>query len=260
MSTDASAKISTKVAIIAITAVLYTVGKGLTAFVPSPWGVGQLLIGIFIPAFFAVTSDTLSVAIGAGMGTFIGDTLLLTPLGLTTPILSLVAGVPANFIAFLLFGWFVKRYKSWSAFVAASVSFVTLGNLIAATDLVLFLKLPTSLILGFTVFWNTGAIPAIIIAVPILVRAVRPLFGRSSILQYSPDWTMSDRGRQTTIAVVFAVLFLALGIIFFIAAPPSTINTWPGLTVYFTIAAAAVIIFAPITAIVAGSRPAHRVD
>jgi hypothetical protein len=166
-----------------------------------------------------------------------------------------VAGVPANFIAFLLFGWFVKRYRSWPAFIGATVSFVTLGNLIAATNLVLFLSLPTSLILGFTVFWDMTSIPAIIIAVPVLVRATQPLFGRSGILQNNPDWKMSDRGRQTTIALLFGVLFLALGIVFFIAAPPSTIATWPGLTTYYTIAAAAVLVFAPLVTIVAGSKP-----
>jgi hypothetical protein len=249
------ATVSSKVATIAITAVLYAVGKGLTAFVPSPWGVGQLLVGIFIPAYFAVTSDTLSVAIGAGLGTFIGDSLLLAPLGLTTPIYSLVAGVPANFVAFLLFGWFVKRYSSWPAFIAATVSFVTLGNLIAATNLVVFLSLPTSLILGLTVFWNTTAIPAIIIAVPLLVRATQPVFGRSGILLNNPDWRMSDRARQTTMALAFGVLFLMLGVVFFVAAPASTIAKWPGLTTYYTIAAAAVIVFAPITTIVVGSKP-----
>ena len=255
MAKDSSTTVSSKVATIAITAVLYAVGKGLTAFVPSPWGVGQLLVGIFIPAFFAVTSDTLSVAIGAGLGTFIGDTFLLTPLGLTTPIYSLVAGVPANFIAFLLFGWFVKRYTSWSAFVAATVSFVTLGNLIAATNLVVFLSLPTSLILGLTVFWNTTSIPAIIIAVPLLVRAAQPVFGRSGIVHYNPDWRMSDRARQTSMALAFGILFAALGVVFFIAAPAATIAKWPGLTTYYTMAAAAVIVFAPITTVVAGSRP-----
>jgi hypothetical protein len=247
--------VSSKVAIIAITAVLYAVGKGLTAFVPSPWGVGQLLVGIFIPAFFAVTSDTLSVAIGAGLGTFIGDSLLLAPLGLTTPIYSLVAGVPANFVAFLLFGWFVKRYRSWPAFIGATVSFVTLGNLIAATNLVVFLSLPTPLIFGFTVFWNLTSIPAIIIAVPLLVRATQPVFGRSGILQNNPDWRMSDTSRHTTRVLIFGVLFLVLGLVFFVAAPPDTIGKWPGLTTYYTMAAAAVIILAPIMTIVVGTKP-----
>lgn len=249
-----SSSVATKVSIIAITAVLYAVGKAATAFIPTPWGVGQLLIGVFLPVFFAVVSETLPVAVGAGLGTFIGDTLVLAPLGLTTPILSLVAGVPANFVGILLLGWFVKKYRSWSAFVAATISFVTLGNLIAAVAVVLFLSLPTALILGLTVFWNTTSIPAILVAVPILIRAARPLFGRSRILSNDPAWDVADRSKQTALALAFGVLFLVLGIIFFIAAPPNTIATWPGLSSYFVLAAAIVIIFAPITSVVAGTR------
>ena len=48
------------------------------------------------------------------------------------------------------------------------------------------------------------------------------------------------------IAVVFLALFLALGVLLWFHAP-STITKWPGLTTYYTVAAAAVIIFAPIT-------------
>lgn len=262
----ASTSVSTRVSIIAVTAVLYAVGKGLTAYIPTPWGVGQLLVGIFLPAFFAVVSETVPVAIGAGLGTFIGDVLFLTPLGGTNPALSLIAGVPANFVGILLFGWFVKKYRSWPAFVAATVSFVTLGNLIAATSVVLFgaavfapigslithFNLP-GLILGFTVFWDMTSIPAIIIGVPLLLRAVRPLFGRSRILQFSADWSPGMRGRQTGISLAFAFFFLLLGLIY-LAIAPSSLSLWPGLTDYFVFAAAIVLVFAPITSVVAGTR------
>ena len=55
-----------------ITTVLYAVGKGMTAYINTPWGVGQLLVGVFFPALMAVVSETLPVAIGAGLGTFVG--------------------------------------------------------------------------------------------------------------------------------------------------------------------------------------------
>lgn len=263
---SARTDVSTRVSIIAITAVLYAVGKGLTAYIPTPWGVGQLLIGIFLPAFFAVVAETVPAAIGAGLGTFIGDVLFLTPLGGTNPALSLIAGVPANFVGTLLFGWFVKKYKSWSSFVAATVSFVTLGNLIAATSVVLFgaavfapvlylvknFSIP-GLILGLTVYWNMTSIPAIIIAVPLLLRAVRPLFGRTRILQYNPNWPTGMRGRQAGISLAFAFLFLLLGIIYLVAAPNS-LALWPGLTEYFVFAAALVLIFAPIASVIAGTK------
>jgi len=155
-----------KLAIVVITTVLYAIGKWITAFIPTPWGVGELLVGIFLPAFMAVTSDTLSVAVGAGLGTFVGDFFVQT-----NPTLSLIAGVPANFLAFLLFGWFVKKYRSWPSFVAGTVIFVSLGNLMAAILVYLFIgstigeTLPSSAIMGLTIFWNTTSIPAILIGV-----------------------------------------------------------------------------------------------
>jgi len=257
---------STKVSIIAVTTVLYVIGKGVTAYIPSPWGVGQLLIGIFLPAFLAVVSETLPVAIGAALGTFVGDSLILTPLGNTNPALSLIAGVPANFFAFLLFGWFVKRYRTWSGFVAATVAFVTLGNFIAAVMVERFGALvfapaaglngfpAFNVILGFTMFWNMTSIPAILIAVPILIRAVRPLFGRSRILAYEPSWTGPTSGRQVTISLVFAGLFVALGALFLVGfyAPVSPI--WGGLYTYLPLASLLVLVFAPLASVIAGGR------
>jgi len=246
-----------RVAIIALTAILYTIGKWVTAGIQTPWGVGQLLIGVFLPAFMAVTADTLSVAIGAGLGTFIGDIFVRT-----NPVLSLLAGVPANFVAFLLFGWFVKKYKSWPAFVAGTVAFVTLGNLIAAINVYFFIPvalgvtLPSSAILGLTVFWNTTSIPAILIAVPILVRAVRPLFGRSRILTNYPAWSSSVGGIQTLYAVVFALLYAAFGAVIFLLSPTSVATT-PGLG-YFAIAAVLVLVFGPFSSMIAGSRAGSK--
>lgn len=248
-----SASVSSKVAVIVIVAALYAVGKALTAFIPTPWGIGQFLIGLFIPAFFAVVSDTIPVAIGAGLGTFVGDVVFLTPLGETTPILSLVAGVPANFFAFLLFGYFVKKYASWPAFVACTVCFVTLGNLIAAISVVEFLSLPRGLILGLTVFWNIGAIPAVIVGVPLLVRATNPLMGRSNVLRHPASWSSSVGGRKTMVALAFSGLFVLLGAVLFLEAP-ATLANWPGLVLYFALAAAVVLIFGPIAGLLAGAR------
>ena len=261
----ARSSVPTRVAIMAATAVLYAIGKGLTAYVPSPWGVGSLLVGIFLPAYFAVVSETLPVAIGAAMGTFIGDALFLTPLGNTNPALSLIAGVPANFFAFLLFGWFVKKYGTWSGFVAATVAFVTLGNLIAATAVDLFGALvfapaaglanfnALNVILGFTVFWNMTSIPAIIIAVPILIRATRPLFGRSQILRFSPQWSVGVSRSQVTLSLAFAGVFLALGVVFLLGFYSSVSGIWPQLDLYVPVAALLVLVFAPLVSVVAGT-------
>ncbi len=251
---DASAKylLSTRVSIIAITAALYAVGKALTGFITTPWSVGEVLIAVFLPVFMVVVAETLPVAIGTGIGTFIGDYFVRT-----TPILSLVAGVPANFIGILLLGWFVKKYRSWSSFVAATIAFLTLGNLIAAVNVVLFLNLSTSLIVGFVVYWNTTGIPAVIIAVPLLVRAVRPMFGRSRILTNLPGWSGIVGRRHTAVALLFAMLYVLLGAVVFLAAPASvTALSSNGLSLlgYFAVAAVLVLIFGPLSNLMAGTR------
>lgn len=242
-----------RVAVIVLTALLYAVGKWITAFIPTPWGVGQLLVGVFLPAFMAVTAETFPVAIGAGLGTFVGDLFVQT-----NPTLSLVAGVPANFIAFLLFGWFVKRYRSWPSFVAATIAFVSLGNLIAAVNVYLFaqatigITLPQSAILGLTIFWNTTSIPAILIGVPVLVRVTRPLYGRSRVLSEFPDWPSTLGRRGSLVAVVFAFIYIALGAVIFLLAP-SSVSATPGLT-YFALAAAIVLVFGLASSLIAGTR------
>ena len=48
-----------KVTLIAMTAATYAVAKGITAFVPTPFGVGQFLLFIFVPAFFALVAGYL---------------------------------------------------------------------------------------------------------------------------------------------------------------------------------------------------------
>ena len=245
----------TKLAVVIITTALYAIGKWMTAFVPTPWGVGQLLVGIFLPAYMAVVADTLSVAVGAGLGTFAGDLFVQT-----NPTLSLIAGVPANFIAFLFFGWFVKKYRSWPSFVAATVVFVSLGNLIAAflvyqfANATIGVTLPSTAIAGLTVFWNTTSIPAILIMVPVLIRATRPLEGRSRLLSEFPQWPNQIGTRGYAIALGFALAYTSLGGLIFILVPAS-VTSAPGLA-YFVVGALMVALFGSISSLVAG--PNHR--
>jgi hypothetical protein len=243
---------ATKVSIIAITAALYAVGKAVTGPIPFAYSVGEVLIAVFIPAFLVVVSDTVPVAVGAGIGTFLGDYFVRT-----TPAVSLVAGVPANFIAILLLGWFVKRYKSWPSFVAGTVAFVTLGNLIAAVNLVLYLSLPTAWILGFVVAWNITGIPAIIIGVPALVRAVKPMFGRSRILTNFPAWSGLVGRRDVAISLIFPMIYVLLGVVVYVAEGVSL--GLPGSAqgvvgyLYFALAAAIVLIFGPLSGMIGGT-------
>lgn len=247
------ASVTVQVSVIAISAALFAVAKGVTAYIRTPWGVGQLFIASFIPVFFALTADALPAAIGAGFGSFLGDILFLVPLGATTPYFALTVGAPANFVATFLLALFVRRYRSWPAFVAATVCFLTLGNLIAASLLWWLAPLPSaSLIMGFTVYWDMTAIPAILIGVPALMRATRPIIGRSKILRYAPDWSDLSR-RQMSLSLVFSLLFVALGGGIFLLAP-STVSGWPGLASYFALSALVVVIFGPFASLLAGRR------
>src|SRR2546426_10650830 len=88
---------STRVAVIAITAATYAVGKAVTGFIPTPWNVGEVLIAVFLPAFMAVVAETPPRAPRTGIGTFIGNHFLPT-----NPIPGLFAGVSANFNRHLL--------------------------------------------------------------------------------------------------------------------------------------------------------------
>lgn len=251
--TSARTSVTVQVSVIAISAALFAVTKGLTAYIQTPWGVGQLFIAAFIPAFFALTADTLPAAIGAAAGSFLGDILFLVPLGTTTPFFALTVGAPANFVAVFLLSMFVKRYGSWSAFVAATISFLTLGNLIAGALLVWLFPFPPQYMLGFTVYWDMTSIPAILIGVPILVRATLPAIGRSKVLKYAPQWSNVGKG-QLAVSLVFSLLFVALGGAIFLLAP-SLVSFWPGLATYFALAAALVVVFGPIANVVARPRP-----
>ncbi len=245
--------VTVQVSVIAISAALFAVTKGLTAFIRTPWGVGQLFIAAFIPVFFALTADTLPAAIGAAAGSFLGDIIFLVPLGATTPFFALTVGAPANFVAVFLLSTFVKRYGSWSAFVAATVCFLTLGNLIAGALLVWLFPFPAQYMLGFTVYWDMTSIPAILIGVPVLIRATLPTIGRSKILKYTPQWSSVSR-RQVSVSLAFSLLFVALGGAIFLLAP-GLVSFWPGLATYFALAAALVVIFGPVANVVARPRP-----
>ncbi|MDQ1278827.1 MAG: hypothetical protein QG670_87 [Thermoproteota archaeon] len=175
-----------KLSLIAVSAALYAVSIALTAFIPTPWGIGSFRPGVLVPAFFALMFGPIIGGVGAGIGCFIGD-LFQSYFGLTTPLLSLVAGVPGNFIGFFLLGLLVKKYRSWSGFTISSFISLLIGNLVCAVGVVGYLSfffqawaaLPIDVklgaIVGFTFFWVGTMIPFVIPLMPLLVRSVNPV-------------------------------------------------------------------------------------
>lgn len=165
----------------ALCAALYAVAKAATAFIPTPWGIGQFAPGVVVPAFFTILFGPLVGALGAGIGVFVGD-LYLSTFGLTNPFLSLIAGVPANFVGFYLLGWLMYKWGSWRLFLWASLAALVVGNLIAASVVVFYistflgalwpLEVQLATTIGFTLFWITTMLPFVLAIVPALVKAV----------------------------------------------------------------------------------------
>jgi len=184
--------------LIALCAAGYAVAIAATSPIPTPWGVGHFRPGVVVPAVFAVIFGPFIAGVGAGIGTFIGD-LVLTGAGLTNPLLSLVAGVPGNFVGFYVLGWITSRYRSWRSFVWGSFVALFVGNLVAATGVVSYLSFfipewaawPTGVklatIMGFTFFWLTTMLPFVVPVVPVLVKALEPVSKRVSPAVRAPD-------------------------------------------------------------------------
>jgi uncharacterized membrane protein len=180
---------SIKVALISVSAALYAAAIAVTSFIPTPWGVGNFRPGVVVPAFFAVACGPLVGGVGAAIGCFIGD-LALSVFGLTNPLLSLIAGVPSNFVGFYLLGWLVLKHRSWASFIASSFVALIVGNLIAALGVVSFysfivpdwaswpVDLKIATVMGLTFFWVATMAPFVIPLTPILVKRTKPMLSQ----------------------------------------------------------------------------------
>ncbi len=161
----------------AINAVLYALGALVTAYIESPWGHGQFRPAIVIPSVFSIIFGPWVGGIGAAIGTLIADSIKHGHLYLP----SLIAAVPANFIAFFIFGKLLERKFDWTRFVYSSIICLLIGNLVCAILLVFYytyiipLFLPQffiGLVFGLTAWWYITMIPFQLLLVPILVKAV----------------------------------------------------------------------------------------
>jgi hypothetical protein len=223
------------VARIAMCAALYAVVNGLTAPLGTPWGVGQFRPGVVIPAIFAITSGTVVGAVGAGLGSLVGDILFLVPAGQTTPLLAVAAGLPGNFVGFLVFGWIANRFKSWSAFTVSSVVGLLIGNTIAAAG-VMLIAFPSSAgtafwmgLLGFTFFWQFTMLPFMVLLVPVVLRA---LFTNpnSRIWQTgTPSWAHEPITKVLAVGIVASLPFFLVGFLSLLGFFSSLYGTWPAL-------------------------------
>jgi hypothetical protein len=200
---EASSKVSEKnpdqqipkalsLALISISAALYAVAKAVTSFIPTPWGVGQFAPGVVVPAFFSVVFGPFIGGIGAAIGCFLGD-FALSFFGLTTPILSLVAGVPGNLVGFYVLGWLVTRRRSLSSFFLSSFVALVIGNLVAALGVLAYfvfivpewiswpISLQISVVAGLTLFWLSTMVVFVIPLVPVLAKYIEPTLSKIGV-------------------------------------------------------------------------------
>lgn len=210
-------------ALISINAALYTVAIAATSPIPTPWGVGNFRPGVVIPAFFSVVFGPFVGGIGAAIGCFLGD-FALSFFGLTTPLLSLVAGVPGNFVGFYVLGWLYTKRKSLSSFVLGNFAALFVGNLVAALGVLTYFLyiVPTwaawpidvqiAVVIGLTLFWVTTMVVFVTPLVPVLVIYVEPTLSRmgikgvSNLKPSSKADIMKSTGLVTLILVAVYVL------------------------------------------------------
>ncbi len=214
--------VSKTVALIAICAALYAAAITTTSPIPTPWGVGHFRPGVIVPALFAVTSTPFVAGAGAAIGTFMAS-FILAMFGLSNPALSLMSGVPGNFIGFYLLGWLLSKGKTWNSFISSSVISLFLGNFVAATGVTAYFsfvvpnwvawtigeKLLT--ILGLTLFWMVTMIPFVISLVPPLYRGIAPIISERLAMVVKPEVFGKERPRDLLYnSIMIFLLFMAI--------------------------------------------------
>jgi len=211
----------------AINAALYAVGSFATAYIPSPWGVGQFRPAVIIPAFFATIFGPWVGGIGAALGTLIADSIKHGQLYFG----SLIAAVPGNFIGFFLFGYVLKKKFNWARFITIANVTLVIANLIVAflyvfAFKVLYASAPSytalssdalvMLSIGLTIFWFVTMLPFVLLVTPPLIVAVSNAF--PSIV--------ADDVRQSTLKELprrpFALSMLVPGVIMIIIGLATT--------------------------------------
>ncbi len=210
----------------AVCAALYAIVNAATSFIRTPWGIGEFRPGVVIPAFFAITAGPIPAAIGAGVGSFVGDMVSVVPQGSSTFLWAIAAGAPGNFIGFLALGLVYEKMKKWKGFAFGTTIGLFLGNLVAAAFIVLtgMFFLPSSSInpfpgmagglaggigIGLLLFWFGTMFPFVIILVPPLVRLLRPYASSLSMGREYPDLSEGSRKMIWAWSILVAVLVLA---------------------------------------------------
>lgn len=265
------------VATAAICASLYAIANALTSLISTPFGIGEFRPGIVIPVFFALVSGPVPAAIGAGVGSFIGDMFTLVPEGRSTFLWAVFGGGLGNFVGILALGWIYEKLKRWRGFIFGTTVGLFLGNLVAAAGVVFigmfFVPLSTvnpfpsmvgdlglagGLLVGLLLFWFGTMFPFVVILDPPLLRVMRPYASQLSGKRGYPEIEKPSNKVLWTWSIIVALLVLgALVVALFSGAIgiSSIVSGYGGTTawtVLFIVSAIAVLI---VGAFLPQSRP-----
>jgi hypothetical protein len=156
-----------EIAALALNAALYAgIGYALFLAFPlvAPGSPVRFWPQVIIPAVFAALFGSWVGGLGAGIGIFISDMLIHG-----NALLSLMAGVPSNFVCFALIGYLTKENTRWRAYLFAfgilTAALVYLMNFIFVPALYmgqLTASLYSAIIVGtyailFAVVWKAGS-------------------------------------------------------------------------------------------------------
>lgn len=158
------------VAMIGVCAALYAVVGRLTDLGVTVGGVAFWPAAV-IPAVFAVLFGSLTGGFGAAIGIFIRDMLFHGD-----PLLSLSAGVTANFAGFFIIGYISHSNLSWKKISTSAI----IGSIIIATGLllpVILLPAETEAYTGLSTL-NSSLLFIITVVVSILVMIAAARFWR----------------------------------------------------------------------------------
>lgn len=208
-------------------AALYAMVNALTSFVSTPFGIGEFRPGVIVPAFFALVVGPIPAAIGAGVGSFIGDMVTLVPEGRSTILWAIGAGGVGNFIGFLVLGWVYQKLRAWRGFVLGTTAGLFAGNVVASAGVVLLgmlflpfsanlnpfpgmqIGLASGFFIGLLLFWFGTMFPFVIIFVPPIVKYLKPYASQLSPAGNYPEISSPSKRIVLTWSIVVALLVLA---------------------------------------------------
>jgi len=195
---------ASNIAMMGVCAALYAVIGRLTDLGITVGGVAFWPAAV-IPAVFAVLFGPLTGAVGAAIGIFIRDMLFHGD-----ALLSLSAGVTANFAGFYLLGYLSRSTLDWKKTSSSAV----MGSIIIAAGLLL----PTILLPEESVAYFYGNLSSIEIILLFALTVIASLVIMMIIAKLWPEWKNYGVGSVTGLGVgsaIIAIVVWAYSQIFF---------------------------------------------